>query len=327
MTDHLSNNKKLLGLGCSTFGGSKSKKTALRTLNMAYDLGVNYFDVARSYGYGQAESIVGEFIQGKRDRVILTSKFGIVPPRPFPLMAQVKDVVRHLKRTAPGLTQRAIQTYSVSQVKRAAITPQSAIASLEKSLRELNTDYLDFYLLHDCTYGEAVNEALWVALEKAKQKGMIRAWGATCENMQELPKYFADASPFNLIQFPYRHNETYVKDTTHPHLSKVIFSVMSQSAGQEEPSHSFFNRLFINQKVPNLIQNLQEAWLYIASRELESGVLLCSMTQAIHIQRNIEIINAPDISRSALEVMKRNITAGATDSVPLRLGQVSTSMA
>lgn len=322
MIANLSNNGKILGLGCSTFGGSKSKKTALDTLNTAFDHGVNYFDIARSYGYGQAESIVGEFIQGKRDRVIITSKFGIAPPKPFPFMAQIKDVVRYAKKMAPGITQKAIQFYSTAHVSRPPITPRITIQSLEMSLRELKTDYLDFYLLHDCPFEEAVSEDIHVALEKAKDKGMIRAWGATCENDNELYKYFEDYSPIRVVQFPYRFNDEFVQDKTHPELSKVVFSVMSQSTRQKEPPPSFFNHLSINQNSPGLIQNVREAWLYIASRELENGVVLCSMTQQEHIQRNIAIIQAPDLSAKALEVMKRNVVAGRELPVPIESGRI-----
>ena len=89
--------------------------------------------------------------------------------------------------------------------------------------------------------------------------------------------------------------------------AKVIFSIMSQSAGQQEPGRAFFRQLPINRIVPGLIQNLPEAWLYLASRELDQGVVLCSMTQEHHIKRNIAILNAPDISPIALREMKNNV--------------------
>ena len=307
MIDDRSMQPKMLGLGCSTFGGSKSKKTALHTLHAAFDHGINYFDVARSYGYGQAESIVGEFIKGKRDKVIITSKFGITPPKPFPFMTQVKDVVRMVKKIAPGISQQVIQSYSSSHVNRPTITPRLAIETLQKSLHELGTDYLDFYLLHDCAYTNATNEDVAAALEKAKDKGMLKAWGATCENQSELYNYFRTNSPFGVVQFPYSIDNEFVTRPSGQSTAKVIFSIMSQSAGQQEPGRAFFRQLPINRIVPGLIQNLPEAWLYLASRELDQGVVLCSMTQEHHIKRNIAILNAPDISPIALREMKNNV--------------------
>lgn len=310
MTDKRSKKLKMLGLGCSTFGGSKSRKTALHTLHSAFDHGINYFDIARSYGYGQAESIVGEFIKGKRDKVILTSKFGISPPKPFPLMTQVKDIVRFVRKMAPGISQQIIQSYSSSHVARPTITPRLAIMTLEKSLTELKTDYLDYYLLHDCPFENAANEDVCAVLEKAKDKGKLRAWGATCENHLELHKYFQLGSPFEVVQFPYSSHNLHVSDHCDRPISKVLFSVMSQSSGQKEPTASFFEQLSVNKKAPDTIQNLQEAWLYIASRELDNGVLLCSMTQEKHIKRNIAILNAPDISLEDLQKMKKKLMGG-----------------
>lgn len=325
MIDHRSIKQKQLGLGCSTFGGSKSKKTALRALHEAYDLGVFYYDIARSYGYGQAESIVGTFTKDKRDKVMLTSKIGIAPPKPFPLMSQVKDVVRFAKRLAPGISQALIQSYSSKHVSRPYVTPRLAIDTLETSLRELQTDYLDFFLLHDCPFENAVQEDIAAAMEKAKTKGMIRAWGATCERPEELGQYFKEDSPFQVVQFPYASSNSFVRKNEFPDIAKVIFSVMSQSAGQGNPSAAFFEQLYINHKVPGLINNLPEAWLYIASKELDQGVVLCSMTQGKHIKRNVDIINAPDISTTALLEMKRKILERSNKKASFLMKQFRTS--
>ena len=56
-----------LGFGCAPIMGRISKSHALRALAFSFDCGVTHFDVARSYGFGQAEEIVGGFIKGKRD--------------------------------------------------------------------------------------------------------------------------------------------------------------------------------------------------------------------------------------------------------------------
>lgn len=311
--------KKKLGLGCSTFGGSKSKKAALQALHTSYEMGINYFDIARSYGYGQAESIVGEFIKDKRGKVVVASKFGITPPKPFPFMSQVKDMVRSFKKLAPSISQKLINSYFNNTVERPTVTPRTAIQTLEKSLSELGTDYLDFYLLHNCTFDTAMEEDICAALDKAKDKGMVKAWGASCEEGKELPKFFNNKVPFGIVQFPYATDGRHLHQETS--FQKVVFSIMRTVGNMEEPSPAFFERLLVNQMSPGLVKNLQEAWLYVASRELNKGILICSMTQAKHIQRNFNIVNGPDIAATALNRMKAQLLSGEFNypSVPYQL--------
>jgi len=318
---------KLLGLGCSTFGGSKSRKTGLHSLHTTFENGITYFDVARSYGYGQAESIVGEFIIGKRDKVILTTKFGISPPKPFPLMNLVKNAVRFARKLAPSLANTAIQSYSCKAVSRPPVSPGSAVASLERSLRELKTDYVDFFLVQGCPHQDIMNEELYERLEKEKEKGKIRVWGATCENEGELAEYFRPGSPLSVVQFPYSPDNPFLGEDSGRGFSKVVFSVMSQGYGRAEPESSFFDHLPINTNCPGLVQNLQEAWLYVAAQELGAGVILCSMTQEKHILRNIKIFEAPAIAPHQLTGMKKALITGRTYTGPARPKKLSAKAA
>ena len=310
------NNQKTLGLGCATFGGSKSKKVALRSLHHAFEHDVIYYDVARSYGYGQAESILGQFAKGRRDKIIITTKFGIAPPRPFPFMTQVKDMVRFARKIAPGLTSKAINSYSVKNVSRPKVSPEMTVQSLEKSLLELKTDYVDFFLLHDVPFEDAIREEMFYQLEKEKEKGKIRAWGATCEDQHELPKYFKKGNPFGVVQFQYSPQNPIMENTDNQAIAKVVFSVMNRGIVPRPPESSFFERMKINQLVPGLVENLSEAWLYIATQELDRGAILCTMTQPIHIDRNIRILKAPGIPPHDLKWMKTKVMNYSTTNEP-----------
>src|SRR5215472_13137984 len=70
----------VIGFGCSSLASLGHRK-ALRVLESAFDAGVRHFDVARYYGYGEAEGILGTFIKSRRADVTITTKFGIEPPR------------------------------------------------------------------------------------------------------------------------------------------------------------------------------------------------------------------------------------------------------
>src|ERR1700722_13227658 len=83
-----------LGFGCSAVMGRAGRKASLAALAAAYDAGVIFYDTARSYGYGESEALLGEFLRGRRDSVLLSTKFGILPTPIGPLKRALKPLAR-----------------------------------------------------------------------------------------------------------------------------------------------------------------------------------------------------------------------------------------
>ena len=124
--------------------GPTDDAVSLAALETAWDLGCNFIDTADAYGVGHSEILVGRFLAGRRDRVIVATKFG------------------HFPFTDPQL-----------RVPTAA----SIRFCLEESLRRLGTDYIDVYQCHECPLEAARLHDVASTLEQLKAEGKIRHAG------------------------------------------------------------------------------------------------------------------------------------------------------
>lgn len=165
-----------LGFGCSQLTTHPERRDAIGMLEHAFALGITHFDVARLYGFGRAEGIVGEFLRGKRDKVTVTTKFGMQPPTGVASHWRAVALAKKILGPFPGLLRRAKQ-HRFKQVQTGVFTPQAAVASLEVSLRELGTDHVDIFLLHEATLEDAASEPLIEALRQQVARGTIRSFG------------------------------------------------------------------------------------------------------------------------------------------------------
>jgi aryl-alcohol dehydrogenase-like predicted oxidoreductase len=164
-----------VGFGCSSLTGT-DPSNANWVLQAAFDAGVRHFDTARYYGFGEGEGILGRFLKSRRSEVTITTKFGIEPPRRTTALDVGLYFGRRIVRLVPamrGFLQRGTQ----SLVKSGAFSAQQAQVSLETSLRELSTDHIDFYLLHDYIVSEQPPDELLTFLESSVKAGKIRSFG------------------------------------------------------------------------------------------------------------------------------------------------------
>lgn len=147
--------------GCPMGGygwGNVQESELLAAIHAALDAGVNFFDTADTYGLGQSERTLAKGLDAHRREVIIESKFGV--------------------RAGNGQT-----VYDNS--------PEYMQSALEASLRRLNTDYIDVYLIH-YRDGKTPIEAVVGKLEELKAAGKIRAFGLSnihTDGMDELRPY------------------------------------------------------------------------------------------------------------------------------------------
>jgi D-threo-aldose 1-dehydrogenase len=164
-----------IGFGCSNLLGGKTRAEGLLLLQRAYEAGIRHFDVARYYSFGDAEGLLGELARGRRDRITITTKFGLQPSRRVVKARGALELVRRMMRASP-LVRDLVRRNFATVVERCRFDVESARESLETSLRELKTDYVDIYLLHECEPPDCRPELLEF-LEQTRAAGKIRAFG------------------------------------------------------------------------------------------------------------------------------------------------------
>lgn len=165
-----------LGFGCSALMGDKTEAESLRILETAFDCGIRYFDVARMYGYGEAERLLGRFAKGKREQLTLATKFGIEPLAPAARFTALRSIARKLMRVSPRL-RSAVGAGARAMMSKARFTREAAQRSLETSLRMLQTEWIDVFLLHECSSEDAASAEVLEYLLLAVEQGKIRTFG------------------------------------------------------------------------------------------------------------------------------------------------------
>ena len=148
-----------LGMGCWAVGGPFWEKgiphgwgqvddeESLHAIQRALDLGVNFFDTANVYGAGHSERILGKAFAGKRQDVVIATKFN------------------------------ALFDEATREVTGSSCAPADIRQACEDSLRRLNTDYIDLYQFHDNGYPADKAEPVRETLEELVKDGKIRAYG------------------------------------------------------------------------------------------------------------------------------------------------------
>jgi aryl-alcohol dehydrogenase-like predicted oxidoreductase len=129
---------------------------SIRAIHCALDMGVNFFDTADMYGAGHSEEILGQALKGRRDQVVIATKFG--------------DVMDPDSRRTAGTD----------------ASPEYIRRALEASLERLGTDYIDLYQFHIWEYPAVEAEAVRETLEALVEEGKIRGYGWSTDVLESL---------------------------------------------------------------------------------------------------------------------------------------------
>jgi len=191
-----------LGLGCGrlgSFASGGSGTAALRLLDEAFDLGINFYDTADSYGQGESETLIGKVFRRKRDRIVITTKVGYRLRGMIPLLFAVKPLLRPLLRHLRAA--RAVTLGVRPSAMGIDFEPGYIRRAIEKSLRRLRTEYIDFYLLHNPPLDVARDRTVLELLASLQRSGKIRHYGLSCTSAEAGLAALEDAG-VRAIEFP-----------------------------------------------------------------------------------------------------------------------------
>jgi len=185
-----------LGYGCSSIMGALGRHQSLHLLEAAYAEGIRHFDVAPMYGYGEAESCLGEF-RARHTDITITTKYGIAPPKRGGMLRAVRRAVGPVLQLVPALKRRLVRAAGAvaAPAEKSRFSADDAHASLENSLRALRTDFIDVFLLHEAEAVDLADDGLLQFLRDAAAQGKIGSFGVGSDSaklpelLRERPAY------------------------------------------------------------------------------------------------------------------------------------------
>ncbi len=298
-----------VGFGCSSLTGT-GPSNANRVLQTAFDAGVRHFDTARYYGYGEGEGILGRFLKSRRSEVTITTKFGIEPPRRTTALGVGLYFGRRIVRLLPamrGFLQRGTQ----SLVKSGAFSAQQAQVSLETSLRELSTDHIDFYLLHDYIVSEQPPDELLTFLESSVKAGKIRSFGigTSIENvLQALERQPRLCSVLQFQNSVLTRNSDYLPRgnsdrliITHGALGGSYRSVLTFLEARSGVSKAWAAKLGCDRLDEHTLSALM---LNYAADANPKGLVLFSSRDPARVSRNVKAVLESDFSPTQIAIFR-----------------------
>jgi aryl-alcohol dehydrogenase-like predicted oxidoreductase len=203
------------------WGGTDVQKS-VRSIHTSLDAGVNFIDTAPAYGLGLSERIVGEAVRGRRDKVILATKCGLV---------------WHTGKGTFFVDQNGARIHRY-------LGADSIRYEVEQSLRRLETDYIDLYQTHWQDSTTPIEETMGTLLDLKKQ-GKIRAIGVSNCTVAQVRQY-RSVGPVDAAQEQYSMlhrglEREYLPYCAQNHMAVLAYSPLANGllTGKVDPDRVF----------------------------------------------------------------------------------------
>lgn len=287
-----------LGYGCSQLMGGITRRQSIALLEAAFDAGVRHFDTAPSYGYGHAESVLGETFRARRAEITVATKFGLRPPRNRKLAGIARRLLLPVVKHAPGVKARLSRT-AAGLVHRARFSPDDLRQSIDASLVALRTDYIDILLLHESLVADLSDELLG-ELEHSVKAGKIRSFGIGSEAIADI--YREKPRFCRILQFEWSvldHEKPAYPGSfliTHRSLSGNLARLHAWLNANPGVSRSWANELGLDVTSAPIL-----SWLMLAAARHANpdGITLFSSRSARNIKANAQQLQGNSDLRTA----------------------------
>ncbi|RPI33099.1 MAG: aldo/keto reductase [Chloroflexota bacterium] len=154
----------VISLGLWAIGGDEwgatDDRDSLETIEAALDAGINFFDTSDVYGAGHSENLLGQAMQGRRERFIVATKIGW-------------------------------QNFDDEHRRTAYDTVDKLVAGVETNLKRLRTDYIDVMQSHN-SFRDPTMEIFLEGFQRLQKAGKLRAYGVSTSNFEYLKAFNHD---------------------------------------------------------------------------------------------------------------------------------------
>lgn len=259
-----------------SFGSASSADADL--VRYAFDRGVNYFDSAESYRWGNAEEAIGEALKGKRDKVVLSTK------------------------SKAG----------------ASDTRADMMKALEASLKRLQTDHVDIYFNHAVNDVDRMKNPEWLEFtETAKKQGKIRFRGMSGHGgeLVQCLDYAIDQNLVDviLVAFSFGHDPKFVDKLRHtfhwaaiqPDLPRVLAKAKQKDVGVVAMKTLMGGKLNDMRPFERPGGTFSQAAFRWVLSNPNADALVISMTDRDLIDEYVAASGNPKVSRSDFELLER----------------------
>lgn len=277
-----------LGLGCMSLGTDEKK--AQEIIGAALDTGINYFDTADLYDFGENERLVGQALKNVRENVIIATKAG-----------------NRWTDTKDSWSWDPSKKYIKDAVKA--------------SLQRLQTDYIDLYQLHGGTINDPIEETI-EAFEELKKEGLIRYYGISSIRPNVIREYIKKSSIAS-VMMQYSILDRRPEEEALPALHQNGISVVSRgSVAKGLLSDRFPEKLsekgfldYSHEELEELLPLLKQS--LASSRSLEEvglqynlanpavASVVTGASSVEQVRANAQAVLSPPLTREEVDLIKK----------------------